>query len=484
MRLSVRVLQKIFFLISCVWFILLFKNLSDIPTVKEGGNNSPSPLLQKQLVDNNRNEDWDSLVGRQQERIESLGSFYGNENRIQIKNMKQVTKKKQRRKSNRHSGLHLDVNISGSSNKLIGNENGTEFSLRTKTTPNGITHSNSNLLPEQGYDDDDDLNRLTKRQRREIFGLRRGQKRNRRGKSRLDSSLPHLRQKPSMLLPTPVIVMGFPKAGTSSIFTFFQKQGLLSQHWYCCKEQTNPKKGGPTLMGDCLLDNLWRNKSTDIFDGCGEFDVYSEINGPRKVKHHPQLHEKKGFLLDDGSVDFDGPGKRIFFPQHFRIQELHESYPNATWILNWRDFDSWIESVLNWGTKDRLHDQFMNEYYMQGVIPSLPGSSITTTKEIMKNIYDDHHELIRNFVRRHPSHALVEVNITHENAGTVLAEAFGLNPNAWKNINKNKKSFITSLRATKQKLFSSFDFIGSSFWWILLFVELFYFGWTLGLVWT
>jgi len=42
-------------------------------------------------------------------------------------------------------------------------------------------------------------------------------------------------ERPTLLLPTPIIVMGFPKGGTSSIFSFFQQQGLRSQHWYCCK---------------------------------------------------------------------------------------------------------------------------------------------------------------------------------------------------------------------------------------------------------
>ena len=87
----------------------------------------------------------------------------------------------------------------------------------------------------------------------------------------------------------------------------------------CFAEQTSPKKGGPTLMADCLLNNLRKNKS-DILGGCGNFDVYSEINGPRKEKYHFEERRRKGYLLDDGSVDFDGPGKRIFFPQHFRIQ--------------------------------------------------------------------------------------------------------------------------------------------------------------------
>ena len=237
-------------------------------------------------------------------------------------------------------------------------------------------------------------------------------------------------------------------------------------------------------MSDCLLNNLRRNNSNNILNGCGHFDVYSEINGPRKMKHHPRCRQKTGYILDDGSIDFDGPGKRIFFPQHFRIQEMHESYPNATWILNWRDFDSWIESVVNWGKDDRLHYQFLNEYYMQGVIPNVPQNNITEAIEIMKKIYYEHHDMVREFVQRHPSHALVEVDITNENASIVLAEAFGLNPLAWKNVNKNKKSLFTSLRATKRKLFRGFEFIGSSAWWVMLLGTVLYLGWTLGLEWA
>ena len=97
-------------------------------------------------------------------------------------------------------------------------------------------------------------------------------------------------------------------------------------------------------MASCLLFNLGNNETKKVMmDGCGDLDVYSEINGPRRTKHHPK-NGKVGYLMDDGTFDYNGPGNRIFLPQHFRIQDVHESYPNATWILNWRDADSWIES--------------------------------------------------------------------------------------------------------------------------------------------
>ena len=45
-------------------------------------------------------------------------------------------------------------------------------------------------------------------------------------------------------LPKPIMAVGFPKAGTSSIFSFFHCAGLRSMHWYCCGEQTHPQLGG------------------------------------------------------------------------------------------------------------------------------------------------------------------------------------------------------------------------------------------------
>lgn len=48
------------------------------------------------------------------------------------------------------------------------------------------------------------------------------------------------KKKPSHVeekLPLPIFNVGFPKAGTSSVFSFFQRQGFRSQHWYCCKQQ-------------------------------------------------------------------------------------------------------------------------------------------------------------------------------------------------------------------------------------------------------
>eukprot|EP00980_Cylindrotheca_fusiformis_P028025 scaffold22577_cov122-Cylindrotheca_fusiformis.AAC.4 len=166
-------------------------------------------------------------------------------------------------------------------------------------------------------------------------------------------------------LPLPIINVGFPKAGTSSIFSFFQEQGFRSQHWYCCHAQTDPQRGGPMLMADCIINNLKANMTSHnhtMLQGCGDFDVYSEINGPR-------CNDEERCLLENGTFDLENPGPRIFLPQHFNLQQLHDSYPNSTWILNTRSVVDWIESVLKWGD---LQYQFANEYYAQRQIECLP----------------------------------------------------------------------------------------------------------------
>jgi hypothetical protein len=239
---------------------------------------------------------------------------------------------------------------------------------------------------------------------------------------------------PSIKLPKPIMVVGFPKAGTSSIFNFFKCSGLKSMHWYCCGDQVEPQTGGPHLMASCMLKNVQRG--LPILYKCGHYDLFAELNGPRKRMYNES--GQPGYLLDDGTYDFQGPGNRLFFPQHHYINELHQQYPNATFILNLRPVDEWVDSVLRWG--DDLATQILNEYHVQsnGNI-ELPKDSIELTKTLTL-LFEEHSEMIRNFVRKHPSHSLVEVDVSDSRAGEVLADAFGLDEKCWQQMNKNAEN--------------------------------------------
>ena len=56
----------------------------------------------------------------------------------------------------------------------------------------------------------------------------------------------------------------------------------------------------------------------------------------------------------------------------------------------------------------------------------------------MREIFDRHHEKVRQFVLDHPSHALVEVPILDPNAGKILGDAFGLDATYWGQVNGNQ----------------------------------------------
>ena len=57
-----------------------------------------------------------------------------------------------------------------------------------------------------------------------------------------------------LLLPKPIIAVGFPKSGTSTIFSFFHCNGLKSQHWFCCEPQDHPAHTETQmLISNCML---------------------------------------------------------------------------------------------------------------------------------------------------------------------------------------------------------------------------------------
>ncbi|CAJ1932645.1 unnamed protein product [Cylindrotheca closterium] len=175
--------------------------------------------------------------------------------------------------------------------------------------------------------------------------------------------------------PPPILLVGLPKAGTSSIFEFFSCHGIYAQHWYCCGPQRSadlPGSGGPrfgpSYMSHCLLENLQEqarqqqqqqeeemNRNTkqnselefdskwnhSILDGCGDYDVFTEMNGPYLSPTKAQ---------EQDNTNHDDPfhsSKGIFLPQHYHLEELHAAVPTAIWILNTRSVDDWIRSVQN-----------------------------------------------------------------------------------------------------------------------------------------
>ena len=210
----------------------------------------------------------------------------------------------------------------------------------------------------------------------------------------------------------PVFVVGLPKSGTTSIHQIFQCSSsgnnnnfYKSQHYCCCGSNRTHTRcddvPGGQLMAECMRRNYKSNIS--ILEGCGSYDVYAQMD-----------------------AEF---GNSMFLPQRFQLEELHEYAPNSTFILNLRPAKDWVKSVTNWYG---LGGRFLNRF-------NIDFRKVDRHK-VLEEIYNNHTEFIRNFVQRHPSHGLLEINILSPTAGKILASVFpNLNESCWGLHNKNKK---------------------------------------------
>jgi len=169
-------------------------------------------------------------------------------------------------------------------------------------------------------------------------------------------------------------------------------------------------------------------------DGCGEYDVYTELNGPkrrydtRKPRRKGQEHNSNS-NFDDAPKFTTDPG--IFLPQRYHLKELHEWNPDATWILNQRPVSDWVESVLNHGGPMKLPNQLLQEAQIQGEpLNELDerdkplNRNRNLTKAFLKSFYQSQVKIVRDFCQQY-NHRLIEVNITDPNSGMQLIKALG-----------------------------------------------------------
>jgi len=116
-------------------------------------------------------------------------------------------------------------------------------------------------------------------------------------------------------------------------------------------------------------------------------------------------------------------------PQWEFLPEIYRQFPNATWILNLRDSRRWLDSIDRW--KD-LRKRFIDLHYPPDFFRG-KGSD----DEDMIKFYNLQAQRVRDFVIKHPSLTLVEVQIDDPSAGKVMEDAFGISQLCWKKRNVN-----------------------------------------------
>ena len=189
----------------------------------------------------------------------------------------------------------------------------------------------------------------------------------------------------------PVIGVGLPKSGTTSVFDFFACGGLNASHWKC---------GSSGFCGRCMHDNLVQGRP--LLEGCGDYDVFAEIN---ITPQDNALHH-----VDD-----------CYFPQVSNLTELYDAAPNATWVLTVRPTANWVASVGEWPG----HGVGLREKLLMGC--GLPGVTTADDAEL-SSFYDNHNAAVRAFAASRPSLTFVEVAVEEAGAPAAMHAAFAAVP--------------------------------------------------------
>ena len=201
-------------------------------------------------------------------------------------------------------------------------------------------------------------------------------------------------------LPKPIFVVGFPKTGTTSIHAMFSCAGLKSSHYCCCGSNithTDCKDG--RTFSKCIRDN--KKAGRPILESCGDYDVYAQMDAEL--------------------------GRSIHLPQYSELDLLHAYAPQATFLLNLRPAREWMNSVTHWYG---LGGRFLTYFNVD--------INRVNRNQALEEIFLNHTQYIRDFVELHPSHPLVEVDISSPTAGAVLSDAFGVPASCWGLHNPNK----------------------------------------------
>jgi hypothetical protein len=225
---------------------------------------------------------------------------------------------------------------------------------------------------------------------------------------------------PPLTLPAPILVVGMPKTGTTSIRDFFRCNGHNASHWKCATDTMTMGDPGSlrkkALKGkycaQVIKDNIASNRPA--LQGTGNYQVYAQMDV-----------ELPDVAVTQGVLPF-----ACYMPQVNDLEKLSASYPKATFILNTRNASRWVHSLRTFLD----FDEKLKKCDLKG-FPAGTGD----TDEEFEAFFHQHSQNIRDFVKKHPSHKLIEVDIEDPNAGHILADAFGQSPECWVKRNAGGK---------------------------------------------
>jgi hypothetical protein len=194
----------------------------------------------------------------------------------------------------------------------------------------------------------------------------------------------------------PVFVPSLPKSGTTSLFQYFSCGGVRASHQWVKGKETRAERSGL-----CIKRNVAANRAP--FEGCGDYDVYT----------------------DTGYVDIDKKTLQphCFYPSVDALEAIAEHYPNATFVMAVRQTESWYKSIANWAGGSLL------KRWRRCNATGFPGWTLKPRR--IKRFYDRHNANIRRFLNEHPSINYIEVSLESEETGKILEREIGIPAECW-----------------------------------------------------
>ena len=184
-------------------------------------------------------------------------------------------------------------------------------------------------------------------------------------------------------LPKPIINVGMPKCGSSTLESFFYCVGMKTSH------DRNARNGS---IGLCMRKAIESGKPP--IQSCDSW--YRPMKGHCK----PNASDDTGVeaLLQ---IDEEINPLQCVFPQISYLEEIHKEAPNATFILNSRPVLDWASSAIRW--RGLQNAPSLNNRLSSCHLLGLNGN----TTDDLSTWLCGHVQHIHKFVADHPSHALI-----------------------------------------------------------------------------
>jgi protein O-GlcNAc transferase len=205
-----------------------------------------------------------------------------------------------------------------------------------------------------------------------------------------------------------IFVIGFPKSGTTSMYTSLTLAGIPSIHW-STDDFLPIKTPNEIIVGISIQKSKYQSKP-----------LLSELN-------NYQAFTQMEVCIDE---------KRCYWPQLVDVPLLYQQYPNSKFIFNDRNIDNWLRSLCRWNISAgpiRQKGESLIERIIRLDIPGLPKNKGKTDEEL-KYWYVQHKNNMMDFFKNKDYFLIFNIEL---DSGDKLAEFLEIQNFSWFHTNKS-----------------------------------------------